>query len=36
MNKGKVGGGKSDYCWLVFEHGYNGQPEMRWLHRDEA
>ena len=31
---GKVGGGKSDYCWLVFEHGYDGNPETRWLHRD--
>lgn len=36
MNKGKVGGGKSDYCWLVFDHGYCGKPEMQWLHRDEA
>jgi hypothetical protein len=33
---GKVGGGKSDYCWLVFEHGYTGKPEMQWLHRDKA
>jgi len=31
---GKVGGGKSDFCWLVFEHGYEGVPEMKWLHRD--
>jgi len=31
---GKVGGGKSDYCWLVFEHGFQGEPEMRWLRRD--
>jgi hypothetical protein len=30
---GKVGGGKSDYCWLVFNHKYIGQPELRWLHR---
>jgi hypothetical protein len=35
-NKGKVGGGKSDYCWIVMEHGYSGKPEMQWLHRDEA
>ena len=33
---GKVGGGKSDYCWLVFEHGYRGEPELRWMHRDNA
>ena len=31
---GKVGGGKSDYCWLVFEQGYRGKPEMQWLRRD--
>jgi len=31
---GKVGGGKSDYCWLVFEHGYAGHPELKWLRRD--
>lgn len=27
----KVGGGKIDYCWLVFERGHNGPPEMGWL-----
>ena len=32
---GKVGGGKSDYCWVVFEHGYDGEPELRWLNRDK-
>jgi hypothetical protein len=31
---GKVGGGKSDYCWLVFDRGYRGKPELRWMHRD--
>jgi hypothetical protein len=31
----KPGGGKVDFCWLVFERGYNGYPETRWLHRDE-
>jgi hypothetical protein len=31
---GKVGGGKSDYCWLVFEQDCVGHPETRWLHRD--
>lgn len=27
-------GGKQDFCWLVWEHGYSGAPEIRWLHRD--
>jgi hypothetical protein len=31
---GRVGGGKSDYCWLVWEHGYRGAPEVKWLRRD--
>jgi hypothetical protein len=34
-NGGKVGGGKSDYCWIVFEDGYGGLPETNWLHRDK-
>jgi hypothetical protein len=33
--KGKVGGGKSDYAWLVFEHGYDGEPELHWMHRNK-
>jgi len=33
---GKVGGGKSDYCWLVWQRGYGGEPEMRWLRRDKT
>jgi len=31
---GKVGGGKTDYCWLVWSHGYAGPPQMKWLRRD--
>jgi hypothetical protein len=31
---GKPEGGKEDYCWLVFERGYAGNPELGWLHRD--
>ena len=31
---GKVGGGKTDYCWLVFDQKYGGDPVVRWLHRD--
>jgi len=33
---GKAAGGKVDYCWMVFERGYDGRPELRWLRRDEA
>lgn len=32
---GKPGGGKMDYAWLVWERGYEGAPEMRWLYRDK-
>jgi hypothetical protein len=31
---GKPGGGKMDFCWLVFERGYQGPTELRWLRRD--
>lgn len=34
--KGRISGGKSDYCWIVFEHGYKGDPELKWLVRDDA
>lgn len=29
----KVGGGKVDFLWMVFEHGYNGAPTAHWLKR---
>jgi hypothetical protein len=29
----KPGGGRVDFCWLVFEHGHTGPAEVRWLHR---
>jgi len=32
----KPGGGKMDYCWLVWEHGHEGCAELRWLQRDAA
>jgi hypothetical protein len=30
----KPGGGKQDFCWLVFERGHVGPPELHWLHKD--
>ncbi len=30
----KPGGGKVDFCWLIWERGYAGVPELRWLRRD--
>jgi hypothetical protein len=30
----KPGGGRVDFCWLIFERGYSGFPELRWLHRE--
>ena len=30
----KPGGGTIDFSWVIFERGYSGQPELRWLHRD--
>ena len=31
---GYVGGGTVDFAWLVFEKGYVGVPELRWLRKD--
>lgn len=33
---GKPGGGKTDFCWLVWERGYTGSAELRWLRRDSG
>jgi len=30
----KPGGGKTDYCWLVFGKCYRGEPYMNWLQRE--
>lgn len=30
----KPQGGRVDYCWCVWQHGYMGAPEVAWLHRD--
>jgi hypothetical protein len=32
----KPGGGKMDFCWLVFDCTHSGPPELRWLHRDRS
>jgi len=34
LNGGKIGGGKQDFCWLIFSKGYTGPNEIDWLHRD--
>jgi hypothetical protein len=31
----KPGGGKTDFCWLVFDRTHSGPPELWWLHRDD-
>jgi hypothetical protein len=30
----KPGGGKVDFCWLVFLRGYEGAPQVGWIRRD--
>jgi len=30
----KPGGGKMDFCWLVWSRGHIQPPELRWLRRD--
>jgi hypothetical protein len=32
----KPGGGKVDFCWLIFESGFVGAAELAWLHRDRG
>lgn len=32
----KPGGGKMDFCWLVWEAGFSGDPTVKWLRRDGA
>lgn len=31
----KVGNGREDYAWFVFERGYEGKPEFGWLRRPQ-
>lgn len=30
----KVGGGKQDFCWLVWDHNHKGPATTHWLRRD--
>lgn len=32
----KPGGGKQDFCWLVWDTEHKGEPTIGWLHRDGA
>jgi hypothetical protein len=34
FRKSAPDGGRLDFCWLIFEHGYSGEAEVRWLRRD--
>lgn len=36
LEGGRSGGGKRDYAVFVWLKGYDGTPEIGWLHRDEA
>jgi hypothetical protein len=31
----KPGGGRHDFCWLIFEREFTGLPAIDWLRRDE-
>lgn len=33
---GKPGGGKQDFCWLVWDKSHTGPATISWLHRDGA
>jgi hypothetical protein len=30
----KPQGARIEHCWLIFERGYRGRPQLDWLHRD--
>jgi hypothetical protein len=32
----KPGGGKQDFCWLIWDHTHGGPASIGWLHRDAA
>lgn len=31
----KPGGGKQDFCWLIWDRNHSGAPSIGWLHRDK-
>lgn len=31
----KVGGGKQDFCWLIWDKAHTGPASIGWLHRDD-
>jgi hypothetical protein len=31
---GKIGGGKDDFCWLIFDHHHAGPATVGWLRRE--
>lgn len=33
---GKAGGGTTDFAWFIWLRGFDGRPELGWLHRDAA
>lgn len=33
---GKPGNGTTDYAWFVWQRGYDGTADVRWLRRDDA
>lgn len=32
----KPGGGKQDFCWLIWDKAHSGPASIGWLHRDEG
>ena len=36
MEGKRAGSGTKDYCFVVFLHGFSGEPAISWLHRDET
>jgi hypothetical protein len=32
----KPGGGTQDFCFLVFDRRYKGEPKLKWLYRDKS
>jgi hypothetical protein len=32
----KPSGGTQDFCWIIFQHGYRGEPRVGWLNREKG